>query len=74
MENGPKILIGIGIAITAIGIAWLILGKFIPFGKLPGDIAIEKENVRFYFPLGTSILLSVVLSLLMYVISFFRNR
>ncbi|MCB1140271.1 MAG: DUF2905 domain-containing protein [Leptospiraceae bacterium] len=42
------------------------------FGKLPGDIRIKKENFSFYFPLTTSILVSVVLSLILYLVSRFR--
>ncbi|UUZ95925.1 DUF2905 domain-containing protein [Paenibacillus sp. P25] len=44
-----------------------------PLGRLPGDIAIEKENVRFYFPVVTCIVISVVLSLIMYAIRWFTK-
>jgi len=44
-------------------------GKVPWLGRLPGDISIERDNWRFYFPLGTSILLSVVLSLLLWLFS-----
>jgi hypothetical protein len=53
----------------------LIIGflmQFIKIGKLPGDIVIKKENTTFYFPLMTSILLSVILSLVFYFIGRFK--
>ncbi len=59
-----KILIVIGGLILIIGVILSIYGK-IPFlGKLPGDIKIEKENFTFYFPIATSILISIILSLI----------
>ena len=42
-------------------------------GRLPGDISIKRENFRFYFPLGTSVLLSLVLSLIIYLIQQWRR-
>lgn len=57
-----RTLIVIGLLIVAVGIAWPWLGK-LPFGRLPGDIAIERDNVKFYFPLMTMIIVSVVVSL-----------
>ena len=59
-----KILVVLGAFLVASGLLF-IFGARVPFlGKLPGDILIKKENFTFYFPLTTSILLSVVLSLL----------
>jgi hypothetical protein len=62
----PKLLIGAGLFLISLGLFWQFGGKFLHLGKLPGDISIEKENFRFYFPLGTSILLSLLLSGIMY--------
>jgi len=45
---------------------WMLLGRFIHLGRLPGDIVVEKENFKFYFPLATCILLSAALSLIAY--------
>jgi hypothetical protein len=66
---------GIGKLLIVAGIVLLIAGLFfvfsprIPFlGKLPGDIMIKRENFTFYFPLATSILLSVLISLILYLI------
>jgi hypothetical protein len=59
-----KFLIIIGIIIIGIGGALLLSGK-IPFiGRLPGDILVQKKNFTFYFPLATSIALSLILTLL----------
>ncbi len=69
---GPKTLILIGLLLVAAGLIWHFGGKIVPFGKLPGDIAIERENVKFYFPLATSIILSVVLSGIVYLINKLR--
>ena len=63
-----KTLIFIGLAIAAVGIL-ITLG--VPFGRLPGDISYRRGNVAFHFPLVTSIVLSIVLTL---VLSFFFRR
>jgi len=60
-----KILIFFGIILVLAGILFMFAGKIPWFGKLPGDIYIKKENFTFYFPLATSILLSIALSLIM---------
>ncbi len=74
MAELGKILIFTGLFIAAIGFILAFSDK-IPFhlGRLPGDIAIRKENFTFYFPITTSILLSIVFSLLFYLFGkFFR--
>ncbi|ADG72145.1 DUF2905 domain-containing protein [Brachyspira murdochii] len=63
-----KIFIVIGIIFVVIGVLFLLNIK-IPFGKLPGDIVIKKENFTFAFPLMTSIIASIVLSFIMWLIS-----
>jgi hypothetical protein len=60
-----RTLIIIGIVILLIGLFWPWLGK-IPFGRLPGDIVIDRPQFKFYFPVTTMILLSLVLSLLLW--------
>ncbi len=60
-----KLFVGIGLFFVLIGVAiWVGQYLHIPFGRLPGDIVIERENFTFYFPITTMILLSIVLSLL----------
>ena len=62
-----KVLIVTGLVLVIIGITWYFFGnRFTWLGRLPGDIRIEKENMRFYFPITTMILISIVLSLLLY--------
>ncbi|MDQ3022663.1 MAG: DUF2905 domain-containing protein [Bacteroidota bacterium] len=68
-----KILIVTGLVIVVIGILFLFSDK-IPFlGKLPGDITIKKENFTIYFPLATSIIISIILSLIFYFISRYKK-
>jgi predicted MFS family arabinose efflux permease len=62
-----KTVLVIGLVIAGIGLA-MMLG--VPFGRLPGDIVIRRGNVSFYFPLVTSIVLSILLTL---ILSLFRR-
>ena len=64
MSDLARILIVIGGILVLVGLALLLLHKIPWLGKLPGDIIIKRENFTFYFPLGTSILISVILSLI----------
>jgi hypothetical protein len=69
-----KLLLFLGLALAAIGLALVLLGRTnLPIGRLPGDIVYRGKNTTFYFPLATSILLSVVLSLIFYVIGKIRH-
>ncbi|MED1726067.1 DUF2905 domain-containing protein [Brevibacillus parabrevis] len=72
MNPIAKLLVIGGAVLIVIGLLWQVGGRFLPLGRLPGDIVVEKENVKFYFPIVTCIVISVVLSLLMYVIRFFK--
>ncbi len=72
MNQLPKLLIVMGIVLVVIGLIWQVGGRFLNLGRLPGDIVIEKENFRFYFPIVTSILLSIILSAVFYLFRFFR--
>lgn len=67
MNNIPKLLIAAGVTLIVIGLIWAGIGRFINLGRLPGDIAIEKGNVKFYFPIVTCIIISIVLSLIAYI-------
>lgn len=58
-----RMLIFVGITLIVIGIIFMLTQKFPWIGRLPGDIYIKKENFSFYFPVTTSILISVVMSL-----------
>ena len=64
-----KVLIYLGIIMIVVGGLFMRGGK-IPFiGRLPGDIAIQKKNFSFYFPITTSIIISIVLSFIMWLLS-----
>jgi hypothetical protein len=58
-----------GIIIAAIGLIVMFIDKIPFFGKLPGDFTIKKDNFTFYFPLATSILISIIASLIFYFLS-----
>ena len=60
-----RFLIILGAVLLAAGLLWPWLSKF-PFGKLPGDITVQRENFSFHFPLMTSIILSLILSLILW--------
>ncbi len=69
-----KILILAGSVIVGVGIILLFVGR-IPFlGKLPGDIVVKKENFQLYFPLTTGIVLSILISLVFWLISFIGKK
>ena len=69
-----KLLLVVGGMIALAGLVFLFAGKFhLPLGRLPGDIVYRGKNSTFYFPLATSILVSVVLSVVMYLVGRFRR-
>jgi hypothetical protein len=75
MENIARYLMLGGIVLFLIGGGVYLASKFgIPLGRLPGDIRIEGENGSFYFPLTSSILVSVLLSILLNIISRFLQK
>jgi Protein of unknown function (DUF2905) len=70
MADLGKLLIFFGGVLLVVGLVFLLFGRTnLPVGRLPGDIVYRGKNTIYYFPLTTSILLSVVLSLVLYVIS-----
>ena len=60
-----RALIVIGLVLLLAGLAWPWLSK-LPFGRLPGDFSIERENFSFFFPLATSVVVSIVISVLIW--------
>ncbi|MFQ5864193.1 MAG: DUF2905 domain-containing protein [bacterium] len=64
-----KFFIFLGLLFLAIGIFFVFIKQIPFFGKLPGDILIQKKNFTFYFPVTTSIILSILLSIVLYFIS-----
>jgi hypothetical protein len=73
MNELGKALLGIGLLFVLIG-AVLLAGRIgMPLGRLPGDISYKDKHVSFLFPLGTSILISIVLSAILYLFSRFHR-
>jgi hypothetical protein len=76
MEFGPaqfgKVLLLIGLVIAAVGLIFILLGRLGVF-RLPGDLEFGSGNWRIYFPLASSILISIILTLLLWLISYFRR-
>jgi hypothetical protein len=69
MAEFGKLLLILGIVLLAAGLLLILLGRTnLPLGRLPGDIIHRGKHTTFYFPLATSILLSVILSIVLYVI------
>lgn len=74
MSDLGKLLIFLGGTIVLVGIVVVLLGRLhLPIGRLPGDIVYRGKNTTLYFPLATSILLSVVLTLLLYAVGKWRR-
>jgi len=74
MTDFGKLLILFGAVMIAAGLLLVLLGRaHLPIGRLPGDFIYRGKNTTFYFPLATSILLSVILSLVFYVLGKWRR-
>lgn len=74
MTELGKALLGLGLLLILLGAVLVLAGRLgLPLGRLPGDFAYRGKNVSVYIPLGTCILISVVLSLVAYLLSHFRR-
>jgi hypothetical protein len=74
MADFGKVLALLGIILAVAGLMMVLLGRTgLPFGRLPGDFLYRGKNTTFYFPLATSLLLSLLLSIVLYVIGRFRR-
>jgi len=74
MSELGKLLIVLGIVLMGAGVVLTVLGRTnLPLGRLPGDIVYRGKNTTFYFPLATSLLVSVLLSLVLYVAGRWRK-
>lgn len=74
MADFGKVLALLGVILAVAGMVMVLLGRTgLPLGRLPGDMVYRGKNTTFYFPLATSLLLSVTLSLVLYVIGRFRR-
>ena len=75
MASLGKILLAVGLGLAALGCLLLVADRFPParhLGRLPGDIFIERPGFRFYFPLATSLLLSLLLTAVLWLLKRFR--
>ncbi len=72
MSEMAKMLILLGAVLIVLGLILLLLQRTPYLGKLPGDILIKREHVTIYFPLATSIIISIIVSLILYFINRFR--
>lgn len=72
MGDLARVMILIGTVLIVIGLVILVVPRAPFLGKLPGDILIKKEHLTFYFPLATSIVISIIISLILYLINKFR--
>jgi hypothetical protein len=70
MSDLGRLLIVVGVILVIVGAVFLLAPKLPWLGKLPGDLSFNRGNFSFYFPLGTCILISIILTLIMY---FFRR-
>ena len=68
MNDVGRLLIVLGLLVALVGVALVLVGRIPWLGRLPGDIHIQRGNWTFYFPLATSLLLSVVLTLVLWLI------
>jgi hypothetical protein len=74
MSELGRLLVLLGIVIVAAGLALILLGRMhVPVGRLPGNFLYRGKNTTVYFPLATSILLSIVVSVVLYLIRYFRR-
>jgi uncharacterized membrane protein len=74
MTSLGRMLIAAGCLLILVGLVLVVAGRFsLPFGRLPGDISFRGRNWQVFIPLGTSIVISIVLSLVLYLLSRLRR-
>jgi Protein of unknown function (DUF2905) len=74
MPELGKMLVALGVVLLVVGLLFIALGRtHLPLGRLPGDIFYRGKNTTFYFPIMTSIVVSVLLSIILYLIGRFRR-
>lgn len=66
MNPIARLLIIAGVVLLVIGTFWQLAGRYLPLGRLPGDIAVERNHVRVYFPVVTCLVLSAVATLVLW--------
>jgi hypothetical protein len=73
MSHPGWALVVVGVMIAMIGVIWMLAPSIPWLGRLPGDIMIERENFRFYFPVATCVLLSLLLTGIMWIVRHFSR-
>jgi hypothetical protein len=74
MTDVGKLLIVVGVVLVVAGVGLTVLGRMnLPLGRLPGDIVYRGKNMTFYFPLATSVVLSVGLTIVFYLVERWRR-
>jgi Protein of unknown function (DUF2905) len=74
MSELGRVLIILGVVLVVTGLMLTLFGRWnLPLGRLPGDIVVRGKNSTFYFPLATSVVVSVVLSIVMYLVGRWRR-
>ena len=74
MTELGKLLVGLGAVVAVLGIVLMLVGRTnLPLGRLPGDFLYRGKNTTIYFPLATSVVVSVVLSVVLYLVSRWRR-
>jgi hypothetical protein len=68
MQDLGRMLVVLGVVIALVGVALMLAGRVPGIGRLPGDIHVQRGHWTFYFPLGTSIVLSLLLTLVLWLI------
>lgn len=77
LDETGKLLVYFGLLLVILGVLIILIskaGSFLPIGRLPGDIYVKKDNFVFYFPLGTSILISLILTGFSFVIMILTRK
>jgi len=73
MQNAGKYIITLGIVFVIIGLLFYFAGNKLNWlGKLPGDIRLEKENFKFYFPITTLVLVTILINIIIKIFNFFK--
>lgn len=73
MHPVARLLISLGLLLVLAGLAWHFGSRYLHLGHLPGDLVFGRGRFRVYLPLATSVLLSVILSVVLYLIGHFRR-
>ena len=73
MADFGKVLIGLGSVLVVVGAVMIGAGRWLPLGRLPGDVVYRGKNTTVYFPLATSVVVSVVLTVVLYLVGRMRK-